>query len=223
MSKELFFKAIIKLTFGIIIIGILIFLPAGTFRFWNGWLFMGLLFIPMIMAGFVLMTKNPKLLEKRLNAKEKENEQKIVIMLSAIMFIAGFVIAGFNYRYQWIQLPNIVVIIASALFLISYILYAEVMRENKYLSRTIEVQEGQRVVDTGLYRIVRHPMYAITVVLFLTFPLILGSIISFVIFLLYPFIIIKRIKNEEMVLEKELNGYTDYKKKVKYRLIPFIW
>ena len=223
MSKELFFKAIIKLTFGIIIIGILIFLPAGTFRFWNGWLFMGLLFIPMIMAGFVLMAKNPKLLEKRLNAKEKENEQKIVIMLSAIMFIAGFVVAGFNYRYQWIQLPNIVVIIASALFLISYLLYAEVMRENTYLSRTIEVQEGQRVVDTGMYRIVRHPMYAITVLLFLTFPLILGSIISFVIFLLYPFIIIKRIKNEEMVLEKELNGYTDYKKKVKYRLIPFIW
>ena len=221
MSKELFFKAIIKLTFGIIIIGILIFLPAGTFRFWNGWLFMGLLFIPMIMAGFVLMAKNPKLLEKRLNAKE--NEQKIVIMLSAIMFIAGFVVAGFNYRYQWIQLPNIVVIIASALFLISYLLYAEVMRENTYLSRTIEVQEGQRVVDTGMYRIVRHPMYAITVLLFLTFPLILGSIISFVIFLLYPFIIIKRIKNEEMVLEKELNGYTDYKKKVKYRLIPFIW
>ena len=223
MSKELFFKAIIKLIFGIIIVGALIFLPAGTCKFWNGWLFMGLLFIPMILAGFILMAKNPKLLEKRLNAKEKENEQKVVIMLSAIMFIAGFVLAGLNYRYQWIQLPNIIVIIASVLFLISYILYAEVMRENTYLSRTIEVQEGQKVVDTGLYGIVRHPMYAITILLFLTFPLILGSIISFVIFLMYPFIIIKRIRNEEMVLEKELNGYTDYKKKVKYRLFPFIW
>ena len=223
MSKGLFFKAIIKLILGILIVGCLIFLPAGTLRFWNGWLFMGLLFIPMILAGFVLMAKNPELLKRRLNAKEKENEQKVVIMMSALMFIAGFVIAGLNYRFQWVLLPKVVVIIASVLFLLSYILYAEVMRENTYLSRTIEVQEGQKVIDTGLYGIVRHPMYAVTVVLFMTFPLVLGSIYSFLVFLVYPLIIVKRIKNEEKVLEKDLKGYIEYKNKVKYRIVPFIW
>ena len=223
MSKGLFFKAIVKLILGILIVGCLIFLPAGTLRFWNGWLFMGLLFIPMILAGFVLMAKNPELLKRRLNAKEKENEQKVVIMMSALMFIAGFVIAGLNYRFQWVLLPKVVVIIASVLFLLSYILYAEVMRENTYLSRTIEVQEGQKVIDTGLYGIVRHPMYAVTVVLFMTFPLVLGSIYSFLVFLVYPLIIVKRIKNEEKVLEKDLKGYIEYKNKVKYRIVPFIW
>jgi len=169
------------------------------------------------------MIKSPDLLRKRLNAKEKENEQKLVILFSGLMFLSGFIIAGLNYRYNWIVVPDLVVIISSIMFVLSYILYAEVLRENAYLSRTIEVQENQTVVDTGLYGIVRHPMYAITILLFLTMPLILGSIISFVIFLIYPFIIAKRIKNEEEVLEKELVGYSDYKKKVKYKMIPFIW
>ena len=167
--------------------------------------------------------KNPELLRKRLNAKEKENEQKEVILFSGLMFFSGFIIAGLNYKYNWIEVPNIIVIISSILFIIAYFLYAEVLRENTYLSRTIEVQENQKVVDTGMYGIVRHPMYAVTILLFLTMPLILGSIISFIIFLIYPFIIGKRIKNEEEVLEKDLKGYTEYKKKVKYKLIPFIW
>ena len=184
---------------------------------------MGVLFIPMFIAGIILMFKNPMLLKSRLDVKEKEKEQKQVILYSGLMFLFGFVIAGLNYRYSWITISNIVVIIASILFMISYILYAEVLRENTYLSRTIEVQENQKVVDTGFYSIVRHPMYSITLILFLTMPLILGSIISFIIFLIYPFIISKRIKNEEEVLERELEGYKEYKKKVKYRLIPFIW
>ena len=183
---------------------------------------MGILFIPMFIAGIILMIKNPMLLKSRLEVKEKEKEQKQVILYSGLMFFFGFVIAGLNYRFSWVILPKIVVIIASILFIISYILYAEVLRENTYLSRTIEVQKNQKVVDKGLYGIVRHPMYSITLLLFLTMPLILGSIISFVIFLIYPFIISKRINNEEKVLEKELKGYIDYKKKVKYRLIPFI-
>ena len=170
-----------------------------------------------------MMIKSPGLLRKRLNAKEKENEQKNVIALSGLMFLAGFIIAGLNYRYSWIVIPNIVVIISSIIFIISYILYAEVLRENTYLSRTIEVHENQKVVDTGLYGIVRHPMYAVTILLFLSMPLILGSIISFIIFLVYPLIIAKRIKNEEEVLEKELVGYAEYKKKVKYKVMPFIW
>jgi len=184
---------------------------------------MGLLFIPMFIAGLFMMVKSPELLKKRLNAKEKENEQKQVVKLSGLMFLVGFIIAGLNYRYSWIVLPNIVVIISSVIFIISYILYAEVLRENAYLSRTIEVQENQKVVDTGLYGIVRHPMYAVTILLFLSMPLVLGSVISFIIFLVYPFIIAKRIKNEEEVLEKELKGYSEYKKKVKYKMIPFIW
>ena len=223
MDIKLFFKAITRYILGLVIVGVLLFIPANTFEYWNAWLFMGILFIPMFIAGIILMIKNPMLLKSRLEVKEKEKEQKQVILYSGLMFISGFVIAGLNYRFSWVILPNIVVIIASILFIISYILYAEVLRENTYLSRTIEVQKNQKVVDTGLYGIVRHPMYSITIILFLTIPLILGSIISFLIFLIYPFIISKRINNEEKVLEKELKGYIDYKKKVKYRLIPFIW
>lgn len=223
MDKELLFEAIKKYVLGVIIVGCLLFVPANSFKYWNGWLFMGLLFIPMFIAGIFLMIKNPELLKKRLNTKEKEAEQKQVLLLSGLMFLSGFIVAGLNYKYNWIVLPNIVVIISSFLFIISYILYAEVLRENTYLSRTIEVQENQKVIDSGLYGMVRHPMYAITIFLFLTMPLILGSIISFIIFLIYPIIIIKRIKNEEDVLEKDLKGYTEYKKKVKYKLIPFVW
>lgn len=223
MNKKLFLQALTKFLIGALIIAALLFIPAGTFEYWNGWLFMGLLFIPMFIAGIVLMVKNPELLQKRLNAKEKETEQKTVIVLSGLMFLIGFIMAGLNYRFEWVELPKIVVIISSIMFVISYILYAEVLRENTYLSRTIEVQENQKVIDTGLYGIVRHPMYAVTVILFLTIPLILGSIISFVIFLMYPIIIAIRIKNEEAVLEKELSGYIEYEKKVKFKMIPFIW
>ena len=223
MNIKLFLQAIIKYVFGILIVGGLLFIPAKSFEYWNGWLFMGLLFIPMFVAGIILMIKNPELLRKRLNVKEQENEQKWVLLFSGLMFIAGFIVAGLNYRYKWIEMPNIVVILASIIFIIAYILYAEVLRENTYLSRTIEVQENQKVIDTGLYGIVRHPMYAATIILFLTIPLVLGSIISFIIFLIYPIIIGKRIKNEEKVLEKDLKGYTEYKKKVKYKVIPFVW
>ena len=223
MDKKLFFQAITKFLLGVIIIGALLFVSAKSFNYWNAWLFMGLLFIPMFIAGIVLMIKNPELLRKRLNAKEKESEQKKVILLSTIMFLSGFIVAGLNYRYSWIELPNIVVVTSSILFFIAYILYAEVLRENTYLSRTIEVEEDQKVIDTGLYGYVRHPMYGATILLFLTIPLILGSIISFIIFLIYPFIIAKRIKNEEMILENNLKGYNEYKKKVKYKVIPFVW
>ena len=223
MNIKVFFEAIVKFTFGALIIGLLLFLPANTIKYWNGWLFMALLFIPMFIAGIVMMIKSPELLKKRLNAKEKENEQKQVLLFSGIMFLAGFIIAGLNYRYGWIIVPKSVVIISSVIFIIAYILYAEVLKENAYLSRTIEIQENQKVVDTGLYGIVRHPMYAVTILLFLSMPLVLGSLISFGIFLVYPFIIAKRIKNEEEVLEKELKGYAEYKKKVKYKMIPFIW
>ena len=223
MDIKLFLKAISKYLFGVILVGILLFVPAGTFNYWNAWLFMIILFIPMFIAGIILMFKNPMLLKSRLDVKEKEKEQKQVILYSGLMFVAGFIIAGLNYRFSWITIPNIIVIISSIIFIVSYILYAEVLRENTYLSRTIEVQENQKVVDTGLYGIVRHPMYSITLILFLTMPLILGSIFSFIFFLIYPFIISKRIKNEEKVLERDLKGYKEYKKKVKYKLIPFIW
>lgn len=223
MNLKLFLEAIIKYLSGIIIVGALIFIPAGTIQYINGWIFMGILFIPMFIAGIVMMIKSPELLKRRLNAKEKQKEQKEVVKFSGLMFIVGFIVAGLNYRYSWIVLPQYVTIIASVIFLIAYILYAEVLRENQTLLRTIEVEKDQKVVDTGLYSIVRHPMYAITVLLFLAMPLILGSIISFGIFLIYPFIIAKRIKNEEEVLEKDLKGYTEYKKKVKYKMIPFVW
>lgn len=223
MNIKLFFWAIIKFSLGLIIVGLLLFLPANTFKYWNAWLFICLLFVPMFIAGIVLMIINPDLLRKRLNAKEKEVKQKFVVLFSGLMFVLGFVIAGLNFKYEWLILPNIIVIISSVLFIIAYILYAEVLRENTYLSRTIEVQENQKVVDSGLFGIVRHPMYAVTILLFLTMPLILGSIYSFIIFLVYPFIIAKRIKNEEEVLENNLEGYKEYKEKVKYKIIPFIW
>ena len=223
MNIKLFLQAIIKYIFGVLIVGSLLFIPANSFEYWNGWLFMGLLFIPMFVAGIILMIKNPELLRKRLYAKEKESEQKQVILFSAVMFLLGFIVAGLNYRYKWMEIPNVVTIISSILFIIAYVLYAEVLRENTYLSRTIEVQENQKVIDTGLYGIVRHPMYAVTILLFLTIPLILGSIISFIIFLIYPIIIAKRIKNEEIVLERDLKGYKEYKNKVKYKIIPLIW
>lgn len=223
MTKELFYQAILKFALGAVVIGTLIFLPAGTFDWQNAWLFMGILFIPMFCAGIVLMIKNPELLKKRLNAKEKQSEQKLVIKLSGLMFVMGFVVAGFNYRFGWIVLPDWVMWAGAILFLLSYLLYAEVLRENTYLSRTVEVQKGQKVIDTGLYGLVRHPMYSATIILFLSMPLVLGSIPSFVIFLIYPIIIVKRIRNEEAVLEKELEGYIEYKKKVKHKIIPFIW
>ena len=220
---KLFISALTKFLLGFILVGLLVFIPAGTLNYFNGILFMCLLFIPMFIAGIILMFKDPNLLQRRLNAREKENEQKEVVALSGLMFISGFIVAGLNYRFSWIVLPDIVTIISSIIFIISYILYGEVLRENTYLSRTIEVSKDQTVVDTGLYGIVRHPMYIITIILFLSIPLILGSIISFIIFLIYPFILIKRIKNEEEVLMKDLKGYKEYMKKVKYRLIPFIW
>ena len=223
MSVKLFFQAIIKFSLGLVLVGALLFIPANTFDYWNAWLFIGLLFIPMFIVGIIMMIKKPDLLEKRLNAKEKEMTQKIVVAFSGLMFILGFVVAGLNYRYEWVKIPNIVVSVATVLFIIAYILYGEVLRENEYLSRTIEVQDNQKVIDTGLYGIVRHPMYAVTVVLFLSMPLVLGSLISFAIFLIYPVIIAKRIKNEESVLEKDLEGYIEYKEKVKYKMIPFIW
>lgn len=220
---KLFFEAIFKFILGVVMVALLLFWPAGTFNYWNAWLFMGLLFIPMFIAGIILMIKNPDLLRKRLDAKEKEGEQKKVIGISAIIFILGFILAGLDFRNVWSNMPLWVVMSASVVFIISYTLYAEVLRENTYLSRTIEVQENQKVINTGLYGIVRHPMYFATTLLFLSFPIILGSWISFAIFCFFPFLLVKRIKNEEEVLEKGLEGYKEYKQKVKYRMIPFVW
>ena len=220
---KLFMQAITKFILGIILVGVLLFVPAGTLDYINAWLLMGLLFIPMFIVGILLMIINPDLLKRRLDAKEKEKEQKEVIILSGLMFITGFIIAGLNYKYNWIALSNTTVVIASILFVISYLLYGEILRENSYLLRTIKVEKDQKVVDTGFYGIIRHPMYAVTIPLFLSMPIILNSPISFIIFLIYPFIMIKRINNEEKVLEKELKGYKEYQKKVKYKLIPFIW
>ena len=217
MTKELFFQAILKFVLGIVLIGALIFIPAGTIHFLNGWVFMGILFFPMFFAGIVMMWKNPMLLKKRLNAKEEQSEQQFVIKLSGLMFVLGFITAGLNFRFGWFILPDWIV------FLLAYLMYAEVLRENTYLSRTVEVQENQKVIDTGLYGIVRHPMYSATVMLFLSMPLVLGSPVSFIIFLAYPVIISKRICNEEKVLEEELQGYTEYKIRVKYKIIPFVW
>ena len=223
MTHKLFWSAIAKFLLGVVLIGALIFLPAGTWHFPGGWLLMGILLVPMFVAGLVMMSKNPTLLAKRLNAKEKEREQSMVVKFSGLMFIAGFVLAGLDHRFGWLPLPGWVNIVSAVLFLLAYVLYAEVLRENTYLSRTIEVQEGQTVVDTGLYGIVRHPMYSATLLLFLSMPLVLGSVISFAVFLAYPFIIVKRIRNEEQILEEGLAGYSTYKQKVKYRLIPYIW
>ena len=223
MTKSLFLSAIAKFTLGVVLIGALLFLPAGTTAYPQGWLLMGILFIPMFIAGLVMMAKNPALLRSRLNAKEKQREQSLVVKLSGLMFLVGFILAGISYRFGWLMLPRWVSILGAVLFLISYALYAEVLRENTWLSRTVEVQEGQRVVSTGLYGIVRHPMYAVTLVLFLSMPLVLGSVLAFIVFLAYPFIIMKRIRNEEEVLARELNGYPEYMQKVRWRLIPFVW
>ena len=223
MNIRLFLEALLKYLLGVFLVGLIIFVPANTINYWNGWLFMALLFIPMFIAGVIMMIKSPNLLKSRLNAREKESEQKFVLAISGVMFLVGFIIAGLNYRFSWIKLPDIVVIIASVVFLLSYLLYAEVLRENAFLSRTIEVQNDQKLINTGLYGIVRHPMYFATLFLFLSMPLILGSLFSFIIFLIYPFVIVKRINNEERVLDKELKGYKEYKKKVRYKLIPYIW
>ena len=223
MNIKLFFQAIIKYMAGVLLVGALLFVPAGDINYMNGWLLIGILFIPMLIAGIIMMIKSPELLKKRLKAKEDEKEQKLVIAFSGLMFIAGFIVAGLNYRYGWNTIPDSVSICASVILVISYILYAEVLRENEYLSRTIEVHENQKVIDTGLYGIIRHPMYAITILLFLAMSLVLGSIFSFGIFLIYPILIVKRIKFEEELLERELKGYAEYKNKVKYKIIPFIW
>jgi len=220
---KLFFNAILKFLLGVALVGALIFLPAGTLSYFGGWLLMGVLFAPMFFAGIVMLVKNPSLLQSRLHAKEKAREQSLVVKLSGLMFMAGFVLAGLGVRFGWYALPRGVAIGGAVVFLLAYVLYAEVLRENTYLSRTIEVQENQKVIDTGLYGIVRHPMYSVTVVLFLAMPIVLGSVYSLLAFLLYPFIIAKRIRHEEAFLEKELEGYKEYKTKVKYRLIPFIW
>lgn len=223
MTKKLFFQAISKYFFGLVVIALLLFLPAGTLRYWNAWLLIGILFVPMFFAGIVMMLRNPELLKKRLNAKENEDEQKTVILLSGIMFLAALVVAGLNHRFGWIVMPRWTVIAAACVFLAAYLMYAEVLRENVYLSRTVEVQEHQKVIDTGLYGVVRHPMYAATVFLFLSMGLVLGSPISFVILLFYLPIIAKRIRNEEAVLAQGLDGYQAYKEKVRYKVIPFIW
>ena len=223
MKKKLFAEAVAKFLLGVVLVGVLIFLPAGTLRFFGGWLLMGILFVPMFAAGLVMLAKNPGLLQSRLKAKETRTAQDLVVKLSGLMFIAGFVVAGLDFRFAWLPLPQWVNWTAAVIFLIAYLLYAEVLRENAYLSRTIEVQEGQTVVSTGLYGIVRHPMYSVTLLLFLSMPFVLGSALSFLCFLCYPVLIIKRLKNEEELLEEELDGYREYKEKVKYRLIPGIW
>ena len=220
---KLFFNAFIKFTLGLLLVTALLFLPAGSFCYFNGWLFIGLLFVPMLILGAVLLVKAPHLLQKRLNAKETEKTQKGVVALSGILFLGGFIVAGLDFRFGWSAVPLWVVILSSVVLLVSYALYGEVMRENAYLSRTVEVQEDQIVIDTGLYGIVRHPMYAVTVWLFLSIPVVLGSWWSLLCFLPYVAVIAVRIRNEEKVLEEGLKGYSEYKKRVKYRLFPFIW
>lgn len=223
MNIKLFFSALVKFLAGVIMMSLLLFIPAGTIYYPGAWLLMGLLFVPMLILGAVLMVKSPELLKKRLNSKEKEGAQKGVVILSLIMFMAGFILSALDFRYSWLVIPEWIQYVSGALFLFGYGLYAEVMRENAYLSRTVEIQENQKVIDTGLYGIVRHPMYTSTLLMFLTIPLILGSVIGFAVFLLYPFIICGRIKNEEKILSEGLEGYDEYKKKVKYRIIPFIY
>ena len=216
-------SAVMKYCMGLLMVGLLLFLPAGTFSYWNAWLFIGLLFIPMFFLGVVLLIKSPQLLEKRLNSKEKESEQVVVVILSLFMFFGGFISCALDYRFEWSNMPVEVVAIAAVVQLASYALYGEVMRENAYLSRTVEIQKEQKVIDTGLYGVVRHPMYFASVLLFLSMPLVLGSWIGFFIFLIYPFLLVKRIRNEEKVLEEGLPGYKEYKQKVRYRMFPFIW
>ena len=223
MDTKLFVQAVTKFLAGLLLIGLLLFLPAGTFAYRQAWLLIFILFIPMFIAGLVMMKTSPDLLRKRLNAKEEQTEQKTVILLSGLMFLSAFIAAGLNFRFKWIVLPGAVSLVAAVVFLLAYILYAEVMRENAYLSRTVEVQENQKVIDTGLYGIVRHPMYMSTLLLFLSMPLVLGSVISFVIMLAYIPIISMRIRNEEQVLEEGLEGYKEYKQRVRYKVIPLIW
>lgn len=223
MDTRLFIQAIGKYLFGILLFSILLFVPAGTLKYWNAWLLIAILFIPIFIVGLVLIINNPELLRKRLSAKEKEPDQKSVILLGGLVFIFGFVVAGLDYRYQWLVLPKWLVIVACFIFLFGYLLYAEVLRENTYLSRIIEVQKNQKVIDTGMYGIVRHPMYLSTLFLFISMPIVLGSLFSFIVFLTYPAIIVKRIKNEEQVLEKGLEGYLEYKKRVRYKVFPLIW
>ena len=223
MIRKLCYQAMLKFSLGVLMVGGLIFFYAGSFHYWQAWLLMFILFIPMLGVGITLLVKNPDLLRKRLNAKEEQIEQKWVMKMSGVIFMAGFVVAGLTYRWHWLVLPDWVSWMGTILFLAAYGMYAEVLRENCYLSRVVEVWEGQQVIDQGLYGIVRHPMYSATLVLFLSIPLVLGSVSSFIIFLLYPFIIAKRIRNEEQVLAKELRGYTAYQEKVRYKLIPWIW
>ena len=221
--KKLFIEALTKFLLGIVSVALLIFLPAGTLKYWNGWLFMAILFIPMFVAGIVMYVKKPELLERRLKINEEQKEQKIITKLNGIMFVVGFIVAGLDYRFGWSVLAEWISVVASFIFIVAYLIYAEVLRENLYLSRVIEVAEGQKVIDTGLYSFVRHPMYFITLFLFLAMPIVLGSLYSFLIFLMHPLIIVCRINNEEKLLEKELEGYKEYKEKVRYRLIPFLW
>lgn len=223
MTRQLFLSAIFKFAAGVVLVGALIFLPAGTIRFSGGWLLMGIVFIPMFLAGLVMMVKNPGLLRSRLNAKEQHSEQSLVVKLSGLMFLTGFLLAGLDFRFGWSRLPGWVNVLGAVLFLTAYALYAEVLRENTWLSRTVEVREGQTVVSTGLYGIVRHPMYAVTLLLFLSMPLVLGSIPAFLVFLTYPAIIAKRILGEEEVLKQELPGYAEYLEQVRWRITPFIW
>lgn len=223
MSKKLFIQAIAKFLLGFLLVFLLLFLPAGTLKYWNAWLLLAILFVPMFIAGLVMMIFSPELLKKRLNAKESEKEQQQVIKFSALMFIAAFLTAGFSFHFNWLRLSASISYIAAVIFLLAYGLYVEVLRENAYLARTIEVQEGQKVIDTGLYGVIRHPMYTATILLFLSMGLVLGSLLSFIILLCYLPLIIKRIRNEEAVLEKDLEGYLAYEKKVQYRLFPFIW
>ena len=223
MNTRLFTQALIKLLTGVLLVGLLLFLPAGTFSYWQAWLLMAILFVPMLLAGMWLMVSNPELLRKRLNAKENQDEQKTVVSLSGLLFVVVLVVAGLNYRFQWLMLPDWTTYVAAALFLLGYVMYCEVMRENTWLSRTVEVQEHQQVISTGLYGLVRHPMYAATMLMFLTMPIVLNSFFSFVIILFYIPLIRKRIRNEEKVLEKELPGYMEYKKRVRYKLFPYVW
>lgn len=223
MNKELLVQALTKYLAGLAAVALLLFLSAGTLNYWNGWLFLGILFVPMLALGVFLLMKDPELLQKRLQTKETEPEQKRVVLLSGVMFLAGFILCGLNARFSWLVMPKWTAVFSAAVFLAGYALYARVMRENAYLSRTVEVQTRQRVVDTGLYGIVRHPMYLATLLLFLSAPLVLGSPLSFLIFLIYPWILVKRIQNEEQVLEEQLEGYREYQKKVRYKLIPLIW
>ena len=223
MDLELFKQAMVKVLGGMLLVGLLLFLPAGSLHYRQAWLLMGVLFVPMLAAGFVMLFKSPELLRKRLSAKEEQGEQRTVVALSGLLFIAAFVLAGLNWRFGWLILPDTVSWAAALVFLLGYILYAEVLRENVWLSRTVEVQEGQKIIDTGLYGLVRHPMYMSTLLLFLSMPLILGSLYSFLLMLLYVPIIAKRIRNEEQVLEQGLAGYADYKRRVRYRIIPYVW